>query len=76
MPRKYKSEVVRLTEGMAEEEERVGRLEVGRKGLEADNNKLMDSINDKEASLKVSILKRGKKDQVKEGGKCIQHWLG
>ena len=59
MFRKYKNEVARLTEGLAEDEDRLGRLEAARKGLEADSARLRDSLEDKETSLKVSGSYRG-----------------
>lgn len=52
--RKYKNEVARLTEGLAEDEDRWGRLEAARKGLEADSARLRDSLEDKETSLKAA----------------------
>ena len=67
--RKYKNEVARLTEGLAEDEDRVGRLEAARKGLEADSARLKDTLEDKETSLKVSEQYRGQSEHT--GGRDL-----
>ena len=54
--RRFKSEVIRLTEIQAEAEDRGGRLEAGRKVLEQEMEKLRENMEEKEAMLKVSQL--------------------
>ena len=51
--RRFKSEVIRLTEVQAEGEDRTGRLEAGRKALELENEKLRENMEEKEALVKV-----------------------
>ena len=51
--KKYKNEIAGLSENMVDAEDNLGRLEILKKHLEVENNKIKQSLETKESTAKV-----------------------